>query len=117
MLFAVLLATAAEAPDPILRDLLREAMDEPTSFTDKFEKRVWLQDMATRGDGAPDTHVFQSRKGGNHPITRRHALTILKKAFRACAMTGTLGTHSMRKTFANNVHNRLARDVVKTGSE
>ncbi len=76
--------------------------------------QVWLQDMATRGDGAPDTYVFKSRKGGNHPISRRHALAILKEAFRSCEMTGTLGTHSMRKTFANNVHERLARDVVKT---
>ncbi len=27
---------------------------------------------------------------------------------------GTLGTHAMRKTFANNVHVLLGRDLVKT---
>ena len=29
-------------------------------------------------------------------------------------MTGNLGTHSMRKTFAKNVHRRLGNDLFKT---
>jgi site-specific recombinase XerD len=29
-------------------------------------------------------------------------------------LRGKLGTHTMRKTFANNVHERLGRDLVKT---
>jgi soluble lytic murein transglycosylase-like protein len=39
---------AQQQPDPALRDLLREAMTESTSFPDKFDAQVWLTDMAIR---------------------------------------------------------------------
>jgi integrase len=31
-----------------------------------------------------------------------------------CEISGQLGTHSMRKTFARNVHERLGNDLAKT---
>ena len=43
------------APDPELRRLLREAMEETRSFPDRFDAQVWLTDMATRlGDQVAD---------------------------------------------------------------
>ncbi|MFW2405137.1 MAG: lytic transglycosylase domain-containing protein [Gammaproteobacteria bacterium] len=39
---------AQQQPDPALRDLLRQAMTESTSFPDKFDAQVWLTDMAIR---------------------------------------------------------------------
>ncbi len=49
MLAAVLPgARADDAPDPELRDRLREAMRESTSFPDRFDAQVWLTDMALR---------------------------------------------------------------------
>jgi soluble lytic murein transglycosylase-like protein len=39
---------ASRAPDPQLRELLRTAMDESTSFPDRFDAQVWLTDMAVR---------------------------------------------------------------------
>jgi soluble lytic murein transglycosylase-like protein len=36
------------APDPELKRLLREAMEESRSFPDRFDAQVWLTDMATR---------------------------------------------------------------------
>jgi soluble lytic murein transglycosylase-like protein len=41
-------ARAELAPDPALRELLREAMLESRSFTDRFDAQVWLTDMALR---------------------------------------------------------------------
>ena len=41
-------AGAQQQPDPVLRDRLREAMTESTSFPDRFEAQVWLTDMAMR---------------------------------------------------------------------
>jgi soluble lytic murein transglycosylase-like protein len=39
---------ATQAPDPALRELLRDAVNESTSFPDEFEAQVWLTDMANR---------------------------------------------------------------------
>ena len=36
------------APDPVLRELLREAMLDTDSFADPFDAQVWLTDMAIR---------------------------------------------------------------------
>ncbi len=39
---------AATMPDPELRERLREAMTDSTSFPDRFDAQVWLTDMAIR---------------------------------------------------------------------
>ena len=80
----------------------------------KVALRAWLERMPALRAVTPDTYVFTSRKGPNRPISRVHALRVLQEAFDSCEMTGKLGTHSMRKTFANNVHERLGRNLVKT---
>ena len=80
----------------------------------KAALQAWLDVMPRFTAVTPETYVFKSRKGPNRPISRHQALRLLKEAFGSCEMTGRLGTHSMRKTFANNVHERLARDLAKT---
>lgn len=48
-------SVARDAPDPVLRELLREAIEDNHSFPDRFEAEVWLKDMAARlGDQVPD---------------------------------------------------------------
>jgi len=42
---------SSAGPDPELKRLLREAMDETRSFPDRFDAQVWLTDMATRLGG------------------------------------------------------------------
>jgi integrase len=77
--------------------------------------QAWLAAMpAYMAPAAPDTFLFRSRKGPNRPISRVQALRILQEAFASCELRGKLGTHTMRKTFAQNVHERLGRDLVKT---
>ncbi len=39
---------AVSSPDPILRERLRDAMQDTASFPDEFEAQVWLTDMAIR---------------------------------------------------------------------
>ena len=41
-------AWAAPAPDPELREVLREAASDTTSFDDRFDAEVWLTDMSRR---------------------------------------------------------------------
>lgn len=48
------------------------------------------------------------------PFTRQHAHRILKEAFQAAQVPGQVSTHSMRKTFAKKVYERLDKDLVKT---
>ena len=49
LLFAAALACAADpAPDPELREVLRQAAGESPSFTDRFDAEVWLTDMSSR---------------------------------------------------------------------
>lgn len=38
----------AESPDPVLRDLLKQAASETDSFRDRFDAEVWLSDMSRR---------------------------------------------------------------------
>jgi integrase len=69
----------------------------------------WLHACAGAGALPADTYVFRSRKGGNRPISRRHALRVVKDAYEANGLTGHVATHSMRKTFANKVYQHLTR--------
>lgn len=39
---------AQERPDPVLRELLREAASDAQSFSDRFDAQVWLTDMSQR---------------------------------------------------------------------
>jgi integrase len=70
-------------------------------------ERVSTADGHGSGPGPPTTYVFQSRKGPNRPISRRQALRILREVYDANELTGPLGTHAMRKTFANQVYQHL----------
>jgi integrase len=75
---------------------------------------AWLQSVQTDGTPLPTIYVFQSRKGVNRPLSRVQAYRILQEAYDTNGLTGKLGTHSMRKTFANRVYEKLDRDLVKT---
>lgn len=41
-------AVMAQTPDPALRMLLKENIEDATSFSDRFEAEVWLVDMSGR---------------------------------------------------------------------
>jgi integrase len=69
---------------------------------------AWLQVMAKRKGGlSPELYVFKSRTGENRPISRVQAWRLLQEAFATNGLTGKLGTHCMRKTFANKVYDQL----------
>lgn len=74
----------------------------------------WINELNANGHIPADSFVFRSRRGRNRPITRMHAWRILKEAYESNEMTGKLGTHSMRKTFADRIYDKLDRDLVKT---
>jgi site-specific recombinase XerD len=80
---------------------------------------VWLEVLVKRlGTLDASLPVFCSRvkdpaTGLRKAISRQQAWEILKEAFAANELTGKLGTHVMRKTFANRMYEKLNRDLVK----
>ena len=51
---------------------------------------AWVLELGQRGGVAPGTWLFQSRKGSNRAISRGQAWRILRRAFAAAGVAGTL---------------------------
>lgn len=58
--------------------------------------------------------LSESRLEVGKAITRVQAWRIINGASRRMGMVGTIGTHSLRKTFAQKMYNALDKDIVKT---
>jgi integrase len=71
--------------------------------------RRWLGEM---GDVSPGTPLFPSRKGDG-AISRVQAHRVLKAAVGANELQGKIASHSMRKTFAEKVYDKLDGDLPK----
>jgi integrase len=82
----------------------------------KVALTAWVAELAVAGHTAPETFVFRSRKGANAPISRVQAWRVLHGCFAAAGLSGKLGTHSMRKSFAARVYERLGHDLIKTAA-
>lgn len=62
----------------------------------------------------PNSPLFESQVGHNRPITRQQAWNIITEAADRCKLTGKIGTHSCRKTFASNVYEKSGHCLLKT---
>jgi integrase len=76
----------------------------------KTALRGWIDELRERGKLRQKNFLFPSRKGDG-PITRVQAYRILKSVFDECEITGNLGTHSMRKSFAASMREKLGKDL------
>lgn len=74
---------------------------------------AWINELAKDNVLTADDFVFKSRKG-HGPISRVQYHRILKEVIRANELTGKIATHSMRKTFADRVHEALGHDIFRT---
>jgi integrase len=90
---------------------------------------VWLEALTVmlKGTLPLQTPVFCSRVGEyievdgkrqatglKRAISREQAWRLLKQAFNSNCLEGKLGTHAMRKTFANRMYDALKHDLPKT---
>lgn len=80
----------------------------------KAALETWLNELWASGYRNSDCYVFQSRKGDNAHISKVHAWRVLNTAAGENELSGPIGTHSMRKTFASRVYDKLDHDLVKT---
>jgi integrase len=74
---------------------------------------TWLLTLRQMSGCTAQTCVFRSRKGVNRPISKVQAWRILHEAVTTNELTGKVGTHAMRKTFANRVYGLAAAILPK----
>jgi len=67
----------------------------------------WIEELVEGGYTDANGYLFRSRNGANKSISALQAWRILRLAYQTNGLTGKLGTHSMRKTFAAKVYQRL----------
>jgi integrase len=77
------------------------------------EAKVIEDWLGVLGTHRPEAPLFESQRKGR-AISSVQAWRILERAYSAAGLTGKLGTHAMRKTFAHGVYEALAHDLVKT---
>ncbi|MCB0327788.1 MAG: tyrosine-type recombinase/integrase [Bdellovibrionales bacterium] len=73
-----------------------------------------VEDLAKRGFTDLGTYLFKSRNKANKPLSRMQAWENLQKIFRMAGVKGKLGTHVMRRSFANRVYEKLGKDLFRT---
>lgn len=73
----------------------------------KYPRRTPLKPISRM---SPDGSTLSQYKA----ISRVTAWRIIKHAVEHLGLEGKIATHSMRKTFANNVYHRLNKDLLKT---
>jgi site-specific recombinase XerD len=91
----------------------RESRRVPLHAEAREAIAVLARELEAQGKTAPDTYLFQSRKGKNRPLNRRSAWEMLKRAYAACGLEGKLATHTMRKTFARKMRAKVGGDLHK----
>lgn len=71
----------------------------------KETMKSWIRKMQQNGFIHKEDPIFYSEKRPGRSLTRNHVWSILQIQYKKCHLTGKLGTHAMRKTFANAVYN------------
>lgn len=89
----------------VLRRHMKKKMSSRTVVLHP-QAKSYLQNYIVQNHLQPDDLLFN--------FGRVHAWRILNKAFTQLELTGKLGTHCMRKTFANKVYAALKGDLIKT---
>src|SRR5665213_1749898 len=76
--------------------------------------QTYLGERFEGAEPAADAFLFASRTGENRPISRVQAYRILKAAAAATGRPERVATHSLRKTFAQDVFARSGHNLVLT---
>lgn len=88
-------------------------MESRTMPLHPLAKQAIEQYLTERGAWEPSEALFLSERG-SHAISRVQAWRVLHGTARRLDLQGTIGTHSLRKTFAQKIYNALDKDIVKT---
>lgn len=101
----------------VSRKFMKKKLEGRTVMLHPEAKKALEQlvlELESRGRGTSKQVLFCSREGMNEAMDRRSAWHMLRAASKKCGITGKIGTHCMRKTFAKKVHEKLGKDLMKT---
>lgn len=73
---------------------------------------LWLIELNRKRALSLDAPLFVGRKDQEKAISRVQAWRILEDAFERAGLSGSLATHSLRKTFARRIHKKLNYNLV-----
>ena len=76
--------------------------------------RLLVRWLDKRGFLRPSDYLFQSYRNINEAMRRDQAYKIINRAGRSCGLSGKIGTHSLRKTFALTMYKALNNDLIQT---
>jgi len=85
----------------------------PLHIEAKQAIRSWIMELSELGYTDKESFLFQSQKSLNKSINRQQAHNILKKIVNNNKIKGKVSTHSMRKTFAASMYDRLGGNIFK----
>ena len=71
-------------------------------------EQIWGRPMT------PEMYLFRSQQGVNRRLSRSQFAKILHDVFNIHKLTGKLGTHVLRKSYAVKIYKILGKDLVKT---
>lgn len=74
---------------------------------------LWIRQLKRYGYSHRRDLVFQNRHNDNHAISYAYAAKIIKTAAAKASVNGRVGTHSMRKTFADRFYNHCKAKVAQ----
>lgn len=86
-----------------------QAKEAISAYLNEYERK-WGRRME------PDHYLFKSQIGVNRPLSRSHVASVLHGIYDRHKFTGKLGTHAMRKSFAQKMWIKLGKDIVKVQS-
>lgn len=76
------------------------------------ELKMFLQEFIESKDD--EEYLIKSKKGKNKAISYTQAYRIIKKVGEDFFLSGNIGTHSMRKTYAYHVYHQKGNDLALT---
>lgn len=78
-------------------------------------RRAILDQLHSLQWASPESYLFRAQGGRNRAISYTQARRVLLDAFSACGIAENVGTHTLRKTFANCMYDFML-DQVAAGS-
>lgn len=88
-----------------------EGRSLPLHAEARWAIKALLDERSNGGPVGDDEYLFKSQKGG--PLSTVQAHRIITGVAEANGLSGKVATHSMRKSFASRMYERLGHDLVK----
>lgn len=94
----------------VARRYMKGRHESRTVYLAREAREAIFEQIKALGWPSPETPLFRSQNGAG-AISRSQAYRVLIKAFERCGINESLGTHSLRKTFANRLYDYMLEQV------